>query len=94
MVDFGMVGKVRPALVLSVAPDDEGRVVTTWISHTTALRGSRFEVIIPVRFLREGGFNAQSVTTLPSRSAERYLGELTQSQLAEVEEKVRMWLGL
>ena len=68
-VDFGMVGKIRPALALNVEPDDKGRVVSTWVGHTTKLRGSKFESVFPVRFLREGGFNAQSITTLPSRTA-------------------------
>lgn len=94
MVDFGMVGKVRPALALNVEPDDEGRVLTTWVSHTTTVRGSKFEAVFPIRFLREGGFNAQSIPTLPSRATVRYLGALTQEQLAQVEEKLRLWLGL
>ena len=56
------------------------------------LRASAAELDFGAR--GEGGFNAQSITTLPTREVGRFLGLLTQTQLAQVEEKVRLWLGL
>ena len=94
LVDLGMAQKTRPALVLSVRPGDTDRVVVTVVSHTTSLRGSPFEVGVPVAFLREGAFLVQSITTIPTQHALRRLGSLTPEQLARVEAGVRAWLDL
>ena len=42
--DFGLAAKVRPALVLGCDIADEDRVLVAVVYHTTALRGSRYEV--------------------------------------------------
>ncbi len=52
IVDLRMVAKVRPCLVVSIPADDENdRVLTTVVPHTTSTRQSRFEVTSSVRFL-------------------------------------------
>ena len=94
LVDLGMAQKTRPAVILSVPCGDHDRVIVTVVSHTTSLRGSPFEISIPLPFLREGAFTVQSVTTIPSRHALRRLGVLTPEQLAPIEEGVRQWLRL
>jgi mRNA interferase MazF len=94
LVDLGMAQKTRPALVLSVQPGDADRVVVTVVSHTTALRESPFEIVVPIPFLREGAFAVQSITTIPTKHALRRLGSLTPEQLAPIEDGVRKWLGL
>ena len=94
LVDLGMAQKTRPAVVLNVVPGDTDRVVVTVVSHTTALRGSPFEIVVPVPFLREGAFAVQSVTTIPAKHALRRLGVLSPEQLAPIEQGVRAWLGL
>lgn len=94
LVDLGMAQKTRPAVILSVAYGDTDRVVVTVVSHTTALRGSPFEIVVPVPFLREGAFAVQSITTIPTKHALRRLGSLTTQQLTPIEEGVRQWLGL
>lgn len=94
LVDLGMAQKTRPALILNVPYGDTDRAVVTVVSHTTSLRGSAFEITVPVPFLREGAFAAQSVATIPSKYALRRLGSLTPEQLAPVEQGVRAWLGL
>lgn len=94
LVDLGLAQKTRPAVVLSVAHGSLDRVVVTVLSHTTAVRGSAFEVSLAVPFLREGAFVAQSITTIPTKHALRRLGTLTTEQLAAVEDAVRRWLGL
>ena len=93
-VDLGFAQKTRPALILSVPPGDADRVIVTVVSHTTSQRGSPFEIIVPVPFLREGAFAVQSITIIPAKHALRRLGMLTPTQLAPIEEGVRQWLGL
>ena len=94
LVDLGMAQKTRPAVILNVPYGDTDRVVVTVVSHTTSLRESPFEIVVPVPFLREGAFVVQSVTTIPAKHALRRLGTLTAGQLAPIEEGVRQWLGL
>ena len=94
LVDLGMVAKVRPCLVLSIPADDENdRVLTTVIPHTTSTRESRFEVLSNVRFLKAGAFDAQNVVTIPTVKLIRRLGTLPVNQLAAVEAAVKLWLG-
>ena len=59
LIDFGMTGKARPALVVSVTFGDQDRALITVIPHTTALRGSPFEIAVRVPFLRPGAFLVQ-----------------------------------
>jgi len=94
LVDLGYAAKVRPCLVVSISAGDEDRALTTLIPHTTSLRNSRFEVRIKIRFLREGGFDAQNLVTIPHAKLIRKLGSLTDSQMAEIEKILRLWLNL
>jgi len=94
LVDLGYAAKVRPCLVLSLTAKIEDRALATIVPHTTSLRGARFEVIQKIRFLREGGFDAQNLVTIPYAKLIRKLGSLTSSQLREIEDRVRLWLGL
>ena len=94
LVDLGLAQKVRPALVLSVPFADTDRVLLTIVAHSTSLRGSPFEVAVPLPFLREGAFVAQSIITMPAKHALRRLGSLKPQELELIEEGVRRWLGL
>ena len=94
LVDLGYAAKVRPCLVVSIPANGEDRALATLVPHTTSLRGSRFEVELRIRFLREGGFDAQNLVTIPHAKLIRNLGRLNDSQLKEVEERIRFWLGL
>ena len=94
IVDLGLAAKVRPALALSVPAGDTERALVTLVPHTTSLRGSRFEVPLKVSFLKEGGFDAQSLVTVPFVRLVRPLGKLRASELAAVEQAVSTWLGL
>jgi len=94
LVDLGYAAKVRPCMVLSIPAADEDRALATLVPHTTSLRNSRFEVKLKVRFLREGGFDAQNLVTIPHAKLIRKLGTLPGFQLIEIEERVRFWLGL
>ena len=93
-VDLGYVAKTRPAVVLSREYGDNDRAIITVVPHTTAIRGSEFEVPVDSRFLAKPGvFLVQGVTSIPSEKATRCLGKLTPEQLCGVEEKLRSWLG-
>lgn len=94
LVDLGLAQKTRPAVILNVPFGDTDRVVLTVVSHTTSLRSSPFEVVVPVPFLREGAFVVQSIVTIPAKHVLRRLGSLKSQELALVEEGVRRWLGL
>ncbi len=94
LVDFGMAAKVRPALIMSIPCTDEDRLLMTVVSHTTALRGSIFEITIPVPFLKPGAFLVQSLSTLPVKQAIRRLGFLSPAQIMPVEQGIRDWLAL
>jgi len=56
-VDFGLAAKVRPALVCRVPFWEHERALYAVIPHTTALRGTRFEVALRVRGLEYGAFD-------------------------------------
>ena len=93
-VDFGITAKVRPALVISVPYSDADRALIGVIPHTTATRGSPFEVVVSARFLDEGAFLVQGLQALPPKFFLRRLGILTTDQLREVENGLRRWLGI
>ena len=94
MVDLGYAAKVRPCLVISIPALDEDRALSTLVPHATSTRGSRFEVSVRVRYLREGAFDTQNLVTIPHAKLIRRLGSLSSEQLAAVEDRVRFWLGL
>ena len=95
LVDLGLAAKVRPCLVLSVPLDESDRSLVTVIPHTTAVRQSRFEIVVPTRFLRPGAFDAQGIVTVPTvRLMNQLGGMLTTEQLGLVERGVCAWLGI
>jgi len=94
LVDLGFSAKARPCLVLSIFPGEENRALTTLVPHTTTLQNSRFEIELNLHFLKKGGFNAQNLITIPHAKMIRSLGKLNDVQFAEVERKIRIWLGL
>ena len=81
-------------MILSVPPKDSERSLVTMVPHTTSVRGSRFEVVVPVRFLKPGAFDAQGLVTVPMAWLVRRVGVLTPTQIALVESAVCDWLGI
>jgi mRNA interferase MazF len=94
LVDFGVTQKVRPALVISISFADSDRALIGVIPHTTAVRGSQFEISTPVRFLAEGAFLVQGVQAVPPKYFLRRLGVLAPEQLQLVENGLLHWLGI
>lgn len=64
-MDFGLAAKVRPALVLSDYPSDDELALLIVIPHTTAVRGNRWELVLPKPFLKPGVFHLQQIQTIP-----------------------------
>jgi mRNA interferase MazF len=67
-IDFGMAAKVRPALILGCDVADEDRVLVTVVYHTTALRGSRYEVPMRVAGLEKVVSMPRAFTPSPQSS--------------------------
>ena len=93
LIDFGLAGKTRPALVVSVAFGDQDRSLITVLPHTTSLRGSPFEITLPVPFLKPGAFLVQGVTTFPTVKALHQLGTLQSQAFDKVLGGLLDWLG-
>jgi mRNA interferase MazF len=94
LVDLGMVAKVRPCLGISVVAEGTDRALTTLVPHTTSTRGSRFEVVSTVRFLKPGAFDVQNLITIPHAKLIRKLGVLSDAQMLEIDRILKVWLGL
>lgn len=93
LLDLGMVEKVRPGLVVSTNYGDRDRALITIVPHTTSLRGSEFEITVPVAFLKPGAFLVQNVATYPVVRAVRKLGALKREQFDLVGSGLLRWLG-
>jgi mRNA interferase MazF len=95
IVDLGMAAKVRPCLVLTSQPKGEDLDVYTVMAHTTAVRGSKWEVSVSKSFLDdEGAFDVQRLATAASVKLDRKLGELARAELDEVLDRLAERLGL
>jgi len=93
LIDFGFAGKTRPALVVSVAFGDQDRSLIAVVPHTTSLRGSPFEMTVPVPFLKPGAFLVQGVTTFPTVKALHRLRTLQSPAFDRVFDGRLHWLG-
>ena len=93
-VDFGIAQKVRPAIVISIPYGDADRALIGVIPHTTATRGSEFEVGIPLPALKEGAFLIQGLQALPPRFFMRRMAVLTQDQMTQIEDCLLKWQGI
>jgi len=90
LVDLGMVAKIRPCLIVSIpADDEEDRVLTTVVPHTTSTGNSRFEVPTKIRFLKTGAFDIQNIVSIPTVKLVRQLGKCPDDQMNFVGEKMR-----
>jgi len=93
LIDFGLAGKVRPALVVSTAFRDRDRALISVVPHTTSMRGSDFEVRLNVPFLKPGAFLVHGITTFPAAHVLRKVGILSAAQFDHVFEILLRWLG-
>lgn len=94
MIDLGMVAKVRPCLLLTNYPADDELALVTVLPHTTALRGHRWELVLPKSFLKPGAFHLQQVQSVSVSRLERRLGVLTTEEWHTVQDRLTDFLGL
>jgi mRNA interferase MazF len=71
LVDLGLAAKARPAAVINIPFLDHERAVYAIVPHTTALRGSRFEVAVPVPWLAPGAFDVTATARELEKSCRR-----------------------
>ena len=88
VIDVGYVAKIRPCLIITDAPTDQDLDLATVVFHTTALRGSKWELTIPKPFLKLGAFHLQEVHTAPLPRLERKLRELTSQEFNLILDKL------
>ncbi len=93
-VDLGLVGKVRPVLILALPRGSDDRQIFTYVPHTTQPRSTAFEVAVPARFLLAGVFDTQGISTVDTRKLMKKLGVLTPDQITRVEDAVLDWLQI
>lgn len=91
VIDLGIAGKVRPAVVLSRYDPSRPIAPVILAAITTQNRGSAYEVSIgKPPFLREKSWiNVQSLQAIDPREFIRKLGTITADQLAETREALR-----
>lgn len=86
MADMGMMGKVRPVIILMDDQIETPRSLIIQIPVTSQNRGSEFEVPLGhLRFLQnESVANVQAIGVLPDARFERRLGVLPADDLLKV----------
>ena len=86
LVDMGMVGKVRPAVVLIADDLDAPRTLIIHIPITRQNRGSELEIPLGhLPFLDpESVANVQAIGSLPSVRFEKRLGTVPEADLKKV----------
>lgn len=94
LIDFGLAAKVRPALLLTGEPKDAELDVFTVLLHTTALRGTEWELAIAKPFLKPGAFHLQQLQTISGAKLMRHLGTLSDDEMARVDAALRVRLRL
>jgi mRNA interferase MazF len=94
VVDLGMVAKVRPCLLLTDYPADDESALVTILPHTPALRGHRWELVLPKPFLKPGAFHLQQVQSVSVSRLERRLGALSAEEWRAVQDRLAVYLGL
>jgi mRNA interferase MazF len=94
LVDLGLAAKVRPCLILSDYPADDELALIVVIPHTTAVRGNRWELAVPKRFLKPGVFHIQQIQAIPIARLQRKLGALTDDEFENVKAAIARLLSL
>ncbi len=96
LVDLGVVGKVRPAVIVSREDPDSARAVAICAPLTTQNRGSAYEVALgKLKFLeKESCVNVQGLMSLGHQDLIRRLGQLSGPQFNQVKTALRFLLDL
>ena len=85
---------MRPCLLLSDYPADDELALLVIVPHTTAVRGSRWEFPVALRFLRGGAFHLQQIQPISFARLERKLGEMPPATFTALREAISGLLRL
>jgi len=97
LIDLGMTGKVRPAVVISRDDPNSPRAICIFAPITSENRGSRYEVSIgKPKLLREpeSWVNAQAIFSIGHERIGRSLGRVTSGQLEAIKQALSFALDL
>ena len=96
LIDLGMVGKVRPAIIVSRQDPNAPRALAICVPLTTQNRGSQYEVPLgKLKFLdKDSWANVQGLTTIEHVKILRRLGRISASQLSTLKDALRFALDL
>ncbi len=96
MVDMGMAGKIRPAVVVLDENVTTERSLVIHVPVTSQNRGTALEVSLGhLRFLTpESVANVQAIGSLPKTRFERRLGTLPPGDLERIRQAMRLAFGL
>jgi len=94
LADLGMIGKIRPVLIMSIPYDDRERALVSYVPRTRAVRGTRHEVAHQGRGFDPGAFEVQNISGMSPTRLIRRLGVVDGPTMARVEDALRSWLGL
>ena len=96
LVDMGIAGKVRPAVVMLDDAVAVERSLIVYVPVTSQNRGTALEVSLGhLRFLtKDSQANVQAIGSLPRARFERRLGALTAADLEKIRQAMRLAFGL
>ena len=96
IVDFGMVAKQRPVLILAYPQPDDARALVVVAPLTSQIRGFRGEIDIgkPHWLPKASSVNVQGLASIDHHSLIRKLGSLSSKHLADVKDALRDLLSL
>jgi mRNA-degrading endonuclease toxin of MazEF toxin-antitoxin module len=96
VVDLGMVSKVRPCVVVSVAQPDRQRNMSVVVPMTTEIRGGECEICFPKpAWLRQDSVvNVLGIAGVDNSRIERRIATFPADKLAEIESVLKRLLGL
>jgi mRNA interferase MazF len=96
LVDLGMIGKVRPAIVVSREDPDSPRAISICAPITTRNRGSLYEVPLgKLKFLdHESWANVQGLASVEHAKLLRKLGRISSLHLSALKVSLRFALDL
>jgi mRNA interferase MazF len=97
VIDFGIVAKVRPAVVVSREDPESPRAICSVVPITTQNRGSCYEVLLGrPNFLREpvSWVNTQAIASVGHEKLLKKVGQVSLAQLNAIKQALRFALEL
>ena len=96
IVDFGLVAKQRPVLVLAYPQPQDARALVVVVPLTSQIRDARGEVDIgkPRWLPKRSAVNVQGLASIDKQALIRRLGRLSDEQFSAVKDAIRLLLNL